>query len=184
MKINATPIENVFVVDLELLGDSRGFFSRVFCKDECSKVGIETNIAQINSSYSAQKGTFRGLHYQLGSNSETKIVKVIRGALLDIVLDLRPESSTFGQSFSTELSAENRKMMYVPTGCAHGFLTLTDHTEMIYLVSKPYDPDAERTIRWDDPKFNIALPSPPSVVSEKDSNAAFFDPDWHLRFPT
>ena len=181
MNIHETTIEDVLTIDLTLLGDSRGFFSRVFCKDVLEASNIETGIAQINSSYSATKGTFRGLHYQLGDNSETKIVKVIRGALLDIVLDLRPNSQTFGQSFSTELSAENRKMMYVPRGCAHGFLTLSDDTEMMYLVSAPYAPEAERTVRWDDHKFDIRLPFHPQVMSEKDSNARLFDPDWHLQ---
>jgi dTDP-4-dehydrorhamnose 3,5-epimerase len=120
------------------------------------------------------------MHYQLGEAAEVKVVRCLRGALWDAILDLRPESETFGQSFGAELSAENRLMMYVPRGFAHGLMTLEENTEALYLVSAFYDPARERGVRWNDPRFAIAWPEAPLVISDKDAQQRDFDPVWHL----
>ena len=138
------------------------------------------HFCQINNSLSAHKGTLRGMHYQLAPRAETKVIRCIRGAFYDMILDLRVGSPTFGQSFGAELSAENRRMMYVPKGFAHGFLTLADDTEAIYFVDEFYAPERERCIRYDDPKFALRWPAAPSVVSDKDKSQTDFDPAWHL----
>ena len=134
----------------------------------------------MNNSLSAERGTLRGMHYQLAPSAEVKVVRCVRGALYDVILDLRPDSPTFGQHFGAELTAENRRMMYVPQGFAHGFLTLSDDTEAVYLVSSYYDPDRERGVRFDDPKFAIEWPEAPAVVSDKDRAHPDFDPAHHL----
>lgn len=180
MDFNATPLEGAYLIDLDKKGDDRGFFARVFCINEFGNQGLATQFCQINNSLSPYKGTLRGMHYQLGPKAETKVVRCIRGALFDVILDLRADSPTFGQSFGAELSAENRRMMYVPKGFAHGFLTLTDNTEAFYLVDEYYSPESERGIRFDDPKFNLLWPHAPAVVSDKDRLHRDFDPAWHI----
>ena len=135
---------------------------------------------QINNSLSKDRVTLRGMHYQLGPAAETKVVRCLHGALWDAVLDLHPGSATFGQSFGARLSADNRLMMYVPPGFAHGFLTLEGDTEALYLVSAFYKPSRERGVRRDDPHFAIAWPAKPRVISEKDTQQRDFDPAWHL----
>lgn len=180
MRFTETPLSGVFVIDLEPRGDDRGFFARMFDVAEFEANGLETRFVQFNTSFSRTKHTFRGMHYQLGESAEVKVVKAIRGELLDIVLDLRPQSPTFGEWYAAPLSADNRTMMYVPAGCAHGFLSLTDDVEMMYFVSNYYDPAAERIVRRDDPRFGITLPFEPAVASEKDASAPDFDPEWHL----
>jgi dTDP-4-dehydrorhamnose 3,5-epimerase len=130
---------------------------------------------------SRDKYTLRGMHYQLGDAAEVKLVRCIGGALWDAILDLRPGSATFGQSFGAELSGDNRRLMYVPRGFAHGFLTLTEDVEALYLVSTFYAPDLERGVRWNDPRFTIHWPAQPRVISEKDRNQRDFDPAWHLK---
>lgn len=180
MIYNTTPLAGVFTIDLEPRGDARGYFSRVFCKDEFGVQGLETDFVQFNTSFSRVKHTFRGMHYQLGHSAETKVIKVLQGTLLDVVLDLRDGSPTFGKSTKAELSAENRTMMYVPPGCAHGFMTLTENVEMLYFVSARYDPVRERSVRWNDPAFNITLPFAPALISDKDATVRSFDPSWHL----
>jgi dTDP-4-dehydrorhamnose 3,5-epimerase len=180
MIFNETPLAGVYVVDLEKRGDERGFFARAFCEREFAERGLANHFVQANNSLSARKGTLRGMHYQLAPKAETKYVRCIRGALQDVVIDLRRNSSTFGQSFGAELTAENRRMMVVPKGFAHGFITLTDDTEAFYLVDEFYAPECERGIRWNDPKFAIQWPIEPVVISEKDQNYRDFDPAWHL----
>jgi dTDP-4-dehydrorhamnose 3,5-epimerase len=180
MIFTETPIPGAFVIDLEKRGDERGFFARAYCEKEFADHGLVTHFVQVNNSLSAQKGTLRGMHYQLGPVAETKIVRCIRGALYDVILDLRPGLPTFGQHFGAELTADNRRMMYVPKGFAHGFITLTADTEAFYFVDEFYGPDYERGIRWNDPKFKISWPLAPTVVSEKDANHRDFDPVWHL----
>ncbi len=152
----------------------------MFDVTEFEEHGLEARFVQFNTSFSRTRHTFRGMHYQLGKSAEVKVVKVICGELLDVVLDLRPDSPTFGKSFSDVLSADNRRMMYVPRGCAHGFLSLTENVEMMYFVSNYYDPEAERIVRRTDPRFDISLPVEPVVMSEKDASAPDFDPAWHL----
>lgn len=181
MIFNAALLAGVYTIDLEKRGDERGFFARVFCEREFAEHGLVTHFVQVNNSLSAEKGTLRGMHYQLAPHAEAKLVRCIRGSLYDVALDLRPESPTFGRSFGAELSAENRRMMYVPKGFAHGFITLEDDTEAFYFVDAFYAPQHERGVRYDDPKFDIRWPMKPTVVSEKDRGHRDFDPDWHLK---
>jgi dTDP-4-dehydrorhamnose 3,5-epimerase len=181
MKFHPAPIEGVYTIDLEKRGDERGFFARVFCEKEFADHGLVTHFVQVNNSLSAEKGTLRGMHYQLAPHAEVKLVRCIRGSLYDVVLDLRPDSPTFGQSFGAELSAENRRMMYVPKGFGHGFITLEEDTEAFYFVDAFYALQHERGVRYNDPKFAIHWPTEPAVVSEKDQNHRDFDPDWHLK---
>ena len=180
MQFNETPLAGAYTIELDKIGDDRGFFARAFCEQEFSEVGLVSHFVQVNNSLSADKGTLRGMHYQLAPKAETKLVRCIRGSLYDIILDLRPDSPTFGQHFGAELSAENRRMMYVPKGFAHGFITLTDNAEAFYMVDEPYAPDMERGVRWNDPEFAIEWPAEPVVLSDKDGQQRDFDPDWHL----
>lgn len=180
MIFTEAPIAGAFVIEMEPRGDERGFFARVFCENEFAAHNLSQRFVQVNSSLSRQKGTLRGMHYQLAPKGETKLVRCIRGALLDVILDLRNGSPTFGKTFAAELSAENRKMMYVPKGFAHGFLTLEPDTEAFYFVDEFYSPAHERCVRWNDPRFAIEWPSQPVVISEKDRSQKDFDPPWHL----
>ncbi len=168
MKFTPLPLNGAFLIDLEKRGDERGFFARLFCAEEFKKHGLEPGVLQANNSLSVDKGTLRGLHYQLPPKEETKLVRCLTGALYDVIVDLRPESPTFGTSYGAVLSAENRRMLFVPKGCAHGFLTLEPHTEILYLVSEFYSQEYERGIRWNDPTFAIAWPETPRVISERD----------------
>ncbi len=180
MMFTETPLSGAFLVDLERRADERGFFARAFCEREFGARGLATRFVQMNDSVSTRKGTLRGMHYQLAPNAETKLVRCVRGAIHDVVLDLRRDSPTFGRSFGAELTAENRTMLYVPKGFAHGFITLTDDVETIYLVDEFYAPERERGIRWNDPRFAVAWPSPPVVMSDKDRAHPDFDARWHL----
>jgi dTDP-4-dehydrorhamnose 3,5-epimerase len=175
-----TPLAGAVVIELDKREDERGFFARVFCEREFAEAGLDTRFVQINNSLSKDEGTLRGMHYQLGEAAEVKLVRCIQGALWDAILDLRPGSATFGHSFGAELSAENRRMMYVPRGFAHGFLTLEGNTEAFYLVSAFYAPDRERGVRWNDPRSAMDRPVEPRVISDKDAQQRDFDPAWHL----
>ena len=179
MKFNPAPLAGAFTVDLEKRGDERGFFARLFCENEFAQAGLETRFVQINNSLSASKGTLRGLHYQLPPAAEVKVVRCVRGALWDVILDLRAGSPSFGKWFGAELSAENRTMMYVPRGFAHGFVTLTDDAEAIYLVSAEYSPDNERGVRYDDPAVGIEWPLAPAEISDKDRSWPDLDAEFH-----
>jgi dTDP-4-dehydrorhamnose 3,5-epimerase len=180
MIFTETPLRGAYVIDLEKRGDERGFFARMFCTREFAEHGLATNMVQANNSFSSQMGTLRGMHYQLVPKAETKLVRCLRGALHDVILDLRSDSPTFGQSFGADLTADNRRMMYVPKGFAHGFITLTDDAEAYYLVDEFYAPECERGIRWNDPRFSIRWPIQPVVISDKDQNVRDFEPAWHL----
>lgn len=179
MQFNPTPLSGAYTIDLERKGDDRGFFARLFCRDEFSQAGLVSNFVQINNSLTGRKGTLRGLHYQLPPSAEVKVVRCVRGSLYDVIVDLRPDSATFGRWYGETLSAENRRMMYVPQGFAHGFLTLEDDSEALYLVSALYDPKLERGIRYNDPAFAIAWPVEPREISEKDRGWRDFDAEWH-----
>ena len=181
MIFTPTPLPGAYLIDLEKRGDERGFFARALCENEFGEHDLARHFCQVNNSLSAQRGTLRGMHYQLPPRAETKVVRCIRGALYDMILDLREGSPTFGKSFGAELSAENRRMMYVPKRFAHGFLTLADDTEAFYFVDEFYAPERERCIRYNDPKFGLQWPLAPTVVSDKDRNQADFDLVWHLR---
>lgn len=179
MKFTPTPVHGAYLIDLERRGDDRGFFARFFCATEFATAGLKSNFVQINTSLTTDRGTLRGLHYQLPPAAEVKVVRCIAGALFDVVLDLRPDSPTFGKWFGAELNAVNRTMMYVPEGCAHGFVTLSDSTEALYLVTQFYGPKEERGVRFDDPRFAVGWPIAPTEVSEKDRNWPDFDAEFH-----
>jgi dTDP-4-dehydrorhamnose 3,5-epimerase len=181
MKFQALDLPGAYLIDLDKFGDDRGFFARVFCTEEFGTHDLKTEILQINNSLSATKGTLRGMHYQLAPHAEVKVVRCIKGSLFDAILDLRVESPTFGQWFGAELSAENRRMMYVPEGFAHGFQTLEDDTEAIYFVTEGYAPGSERGVRWNDPEFGIEWPLAPTVLSDKDAQQRDWEPEWHLK---
>jgi dTDP-4-dehydrorhamnose 3,5-epimerase len=184
MQYHPTPLDGAYTIDLEKHGDDRGFFARVACEKEFADHGLNGDFVQINTSLSADKATLRGMHYQLPPHGEVKLVRCLRGAIYDVILDLRIESATFGKWFAAELNADNRLMMYVPEGFAHGIMTLTDDTEIIYFVTAAYAPEAERGVRWNDPKFAINWPMPPAVLSDRDREQRDFDPAWHLDKPT
>lgn len=175
MRFYPTPLSSAFVIELEKKGDERGFFARAFCEKEFAMHGLPTHFVQMNNSFSAEKGTLRGLHYQVHPMEEIKVIRCIRGSFWDVILDIREGSPTFGHHFGVILSAENRNMMVVPKGFAHGFITLEDDTEAFYMVSQFYSPDYERGIRWNDLQFNIAWPIDPTVISDKDGKHKNFD---------
>jgi dTDP-4-dehydrorhamnose 3,5-epimerase len=183
MKFQPTPIAGNYLITAVPHGDQRGFFGRLFCEREFAAQGLETKFVQISQSFNAQQGTLRGMHYQLGPAAEVKLVRCLRGAIHDVVLDLRPDSPTFGKCFATTLSGDNWAMMYIPTGCAHGFISLTDNSDLLYLMTNFHSPEHERGVRFDDPRFAIEWPQQPVEISVKDKNWPLFDPSFHLGKP-
>jgi dTDP-4-dehydrorhamnose 3,5-epimerase len=172
-----TAVAGVFVVELELRGDDRGFFARAFCRREFEEQGLNPAVIQCNLSFSAAEGTLRGMHFQRPPHEEAKLVRCTRGALWDVALDLRRSSPTYRRWTGVELTADNRRMLYVPEGCAHGFQTLVPDTEAFYQVSAAYAPEAEHGVRWDDPAFGIEWPRADGrVLSPKDASWPDFDP--------
>lgn len=170
MKINPTKIEGVFIIEPEPREDSRGYFARVFAKEELKKAGIDFSIVHINRSLSKEKGTIRGVHYQKAPKSEDKIIQCLAGKIFDVALDIRPDSKTFGQWVSEVLTPDNKKMLLLPKGCAHGFQTLEENTVVEYFVTEYYAPEFEEGIRYNDPRFGIVWPIKEAVLSEKDAN--------------
>lgn len=170
MKFKESQVAGAFIVDIEPLGDDRGFFSRAWCAREFQQHNLSVELVQANISYNRHKGTLRGLHYQSAPHEESKLVRCTRGSIYDVVVDLRQYSPSYLKWVGVELCAENRRMLYVPQGCAHGFITLEDDTEVFYQVSAFYTPEAEDGARYDDPSFDIEWPVPVSVISEKDAN--------------
>ncbi len=179
MIFHRTPLETARLIELEKRGDARGFFARFFCEQEFAAEGLADSFLQVNNSLSANKGTLRGLHYQLPPAGEVKLVRCIRGAFWDVIVDLRPDSPSFGKWFGAELSSENRLMMYVPRGFAHAFITLTDDAEALYLVDAFYTPQAERGVRWNDPKIGIEWPIEPVEISDKDRAWPDLNAEFH-----
>lgn len=177
MKFTQTEIDEVYIIDLELKADDRGFFARGFCAKEMEEHGLNPCVAQMNLSFNHQAGTLRGLHYQAAPATETKLVRCIRGAIYDVAVDVRPDSPTYLKHVGVELSADNRRMLYVPAMFAHGYLTLTDDAEVLYAVGEFYTPDCERGVRYNDPLLTIEWPSSPSVVSEKDLSWELLKPN-------
>ncbi len=170
MKLIETPLEGSFVIEPWKKRDDRGFFSRLFCQEVFKGHELEHEFVQINHSFSSERGTLRGLHYQLPPHDEVKIVKCVRGSLFDVIVDIRPDSPTFGKHFSAHLNEQNGLMMYVPKGFAHGFYSLEPDTEIIYFVSQFYSSQHEKGIRWNDPIISIKWPGDPVVISEKDAS--------------
>jgi len=169
MSFTESPLPRACVSDLEPRNDERGFFARAFCQHELAAHGLESSIAQANMSYNFKKGTLRGMHYQVPPHAEVKLVRCIAGAIWDVIVDLRPGSPTYKRWWGVELSAQNRKMLYVPQGFAHGYQSLADHSEVLYLVTEFYTPNAERGLRWNDPAFGIDWPLPDPILSPKDA---------------
>ncbi|MFI5178004.1 MAG: dTDP-4-dehydrorhamnose 3,5-epimerase [Vicinamibacterales bacterium] len=174
MTFTQTPLSGMFVIEADLFADERGSFEPAWQRDVFAHRGLETAIAQGSFAANRRRGTIRGLHYQAPPFDEVKVVRVIHGAAFDVALDLRPDSPTYRRWFGIELSAENRRIVYLPRGFAHGYQTLTDDTTVFYFVSTTYTPDHQRGVRWDDPAFGIVWPiDRPAVISERD--AAFPD---------
>ena len=169
MIITALDIAGPALVDLDVRKDQRGFFARTFCREEFLEAGLEPAVEQCNLSFNRLRGTLRGMHYQVPPHPETKLVRCTRGAIVDVVVDMRPESPTRLQHVAVTLSAENRRALYVPAYFAHGYQTLTDDAEVTYQVSGSYTPTAERGLRHDDPMLGIEWPLAVSAISEKDA---------------
>ena len=168
MIFSETRLQGAFVVDLEPIADGRGFFARSWCRKEFEKNGLNTDLAQCNLSFNHRKGTVRGMHFQLAPYREVKLVRCIRGAIYDVIVDLRSDSATFKSWVGVELSAESRRMFYVPEGFAHGYQTIVDNSEVFYQTSQFYQPDAECGYRWNDPAFGIQWPHEVTQISNKD----------------
>jgi len=170
MKFQATKIAEVFEIHVEPRRDERGFFARTWCRKEFEEHGLESTLVQCSISFNARKGTLRGMHYQAAPFGESKLVRCTKGSICDVVLDLRPQSPTFKEWIAVTLTAESRTMVYVPKGCAHGFLTLQDETEVFYQMSEVYNAESGRGVRWNDPSFGIAWPEKVEVISDRDRN--------------
>ncbi len=171
MIFTETELKDAYVVDLERREDERGFFARAWCANEFAEAGLSTRLVQCNVSFNREKATLRGMHYQLPPHAEAKLVRCTRGAIYDVIIDLREDSPMYKRWTGFELSAENGRALYIPEGFAHGYQTLVPETETYYQVSEFYAPGAERGVRWNDPAFAIEWPFPDRpVMSEKDSN--------------
>ena len=168
MRFVETPIAGAWLVEPEARADDRGFFARVWGREEFAAKNLDCDFLQCNNSFSRLKGTLRGLHYQLPPHAEAKLVRCIGGRVFDAIVDMRPESSTRYRWFGTELTPSNRSLVYVPEGCAHGYLALEDDSEVIYMATSPYDAESERGVRWNDPRIDIAWPIEPHILSAKD----------------
>ena len=170
MNFIETKLKGAFIVDAEPRGDERGFFARVFCQREFEEWGLETNVAQTNVGVSVKRGTLRGMHFQYPPAIEAKVMRCTHGAILDVIVDLRPESPTYLEHVAVELSSDSQRALYVPGRFAHGYQTLQDGTAILYQASTFYTPSAESGLRYDDPRLAIAWPIPVTAVSGKDSN--------------
>jgi dTDP-4-dehydrorhamnose 3,5-epimerase len=184
MIFTETILKGAFIVDLEPRGDERGFFARAFCQREFEAHGLKPVIAQANISFNYHKGTVRGLHFQSPPHAETKFVRCSRGAILDVIVDLRPESPTYLQHVAVELTADNRRGLYIPERFAHGYQVLEDNTETTYQVGEFYTPAAEGGLRYNDPRLGIAWPLPVTDISDKDERWPLVeDPRSAIRDP-
>ena len=170
MRYTHTDVAGVTIVDIEPQRDDRGFLSQSFCADEFGAIGLISSVAQTNISYNYARGTLRGLHRQGPPHAEAKLVRCTRGAIVDVAVDVRPESRTYRKHIMVQLSADNRRALFLPPYVAHGFQTLADNTEVLCQVSGSYAPGSEQGFRWDDPKFGIEWPLPVTVISEKDAS--------------
>jgi len=175
MKFHHTKISGVVEIRPEPVSDERGFFARTWCQKDFEAHGLNPRLVQCNISYSKRKGTLRGMHYQVEPDAEAKLVRCTKGSIWDVALDIRPGSQTFKSWVAVVLTGEDRNMLYVPEGCAHGFLTLEDEAEVFYQMSQFYNPESARGIRWNDRAFQIAWPAAVEVISERDRTYANFE---------
>jgi len=177
MRFEKTPLPGAWLIELDLLGYERGWFARTFDADEFQRRGMNPAVVQCSASFNERRGTLRGLHYQAEPHGESKLVRCVSGAIFDVAVDLRADSSTFRRWHGVELSASNRLAFYIPAGLAHGFQTLTDHAEVLYQMGDPYVPDAARGVRFDDPAFGVRWPALDGerIVSERDRSFADFE---------
>ena len=175
MKFTALPLLGAYVIELEPRGDLRGFFARTFCVQEFAAYGLTTHWVQSNMSFSSNAGTIRGLHFQRAPMMETKLVRCTRGIIFDVIVDLRLNSATYGQWHGEQLDDNNRRMIYVPEGFAHGFQALSNNVEMLYLHSAPYSSQHEDGLKWDDPKLGIPWPIPMTDISLRDEGFPYLD---------
>lgn len=176
MKFEPAPIAGAWVIHPQKFSDQRGFFAHVWSRAEFAEQGLETHLELANVAFNPHKGTLRGLHYQLPPYSEVKLIRCTRGSVYDVGVDLRPDSATYLHSFGLELHADEHLQLYLPPGCAHGYLTLTDDCEVAYLVNQIYAPDSGRGLRWNDPQLNIDWPFAPELMHERDALYPDLDP--------
>jgi dTDP-4-dehydrorhamnose 3,5-epimerase len=173
MRIVPLSLAGAFVLEIEPAHDARGFFARTFCADELARQGLSSDFVQSGVAYNHSRGTLRGMHFQLAPHAEVKLVRCTAGSVFDVIVDLRPESSSYRQWASVELTSENRRTLYVPEGFAHGYITLTDGAELLYQMSVPHHAPSARGVRWNDAAFGIAWPLEPEIMSPRD--AAYAD---------
>ena len=176
MKFNPTAIADAFEIEISARSDERGMFARTFCAETFAARGLATVYPHCNISYTSKRGTLRGMHYQEAPKQDAKLVRATRGAVFDVALDLRPGSRTYLRWAAVELSAEKRNAFYIPAGCAHGFLSLTDDCELFYQISEAYDAALDRGVAYDDPAFSIEWPFAPTFISERDATHARYIP--------
>jgi dTDP-4-dehydrorhamnose 3,5-epimerase len=176
VRFEETPLAGVWVIELDKLVDERGWFARTFDADQFRARGIEPAVVQSNASFNAHAGTLRGMHYQRSPHEEPKLVRCVRGAVFDVVVDLRPDSATLCDWFGVELNEDEGRMLYIPGGLAHGFQTLADDTELSYQMGAPYVPDAAAGVRWDDPAFGIEWPPAERIIADRDRRWPDFRP--------
>lgn len=174
MKILPTEVVGVMRIEIEPVVDDRGLFARIFCAETFAAYGLAQHFPHVNLSWNRQAGTLRGLHYQEAPRAEAKLVRATRGRVYDVAVDLRPASASFRRWTALELSAERRNALYIPEGCAHGFITLEDDCELLYLMSEVYDTSLARTLRWNDPAFEINWPATPNIIAPRDALAPDF----------
>ena len=175
MIFTQSPLSGAYVVDMQPLPDERGFFARSYCADEFAAHGLGPELRQCSVSYNARKGTLRGMHYQSAPHEEHKLVRCTAGEIFDVIVDIRPASPTYRRWFGAELTAANRRSLFIPPGFAHGFMSLTDDSEVYYMISVAHAPKFSRGLRWNDPAFAIDWPLPPAVISERDAGYPLLD---------
>lgn len=177
MIFTETQLKGLYIIEPERLADERGFFARTWCQKELASHGLENRLVQCSISYNPKKGTLRGMHFQTSPWEEVKIVRCTSGEIYDVVIDLRPDSPTFKKWFGLNLSQEERNMLYIPKGFAHGFMTLSDEVEVFYQMSEFYSPDHSGGLRWNDPAFGIHWPMAVQLISERDNTYPDFEPN-------
>jgi dTDP-4-dehydrorhamnose 3,5-epimerase len=175
VKFIETRLKGAYIIEPEPIEDERGFFARSWCQQEFEAHGLNPNLVQCNISFNKKKGTLRGMHYQVTPHEEAKLVRCTKGAIYDVIIDLRPDSPTFKQWIAVELTAKNYKMLYIPEGFAHGFQSLEDNTEVFYQMSDFYHPQCARGVRWNDPVFKIEWPQNEWIISDRDLQYPYFE---------